>query len=300
MIDDQALLLSAALAPVALAAARADGVIVAANPAWATTTGWAPEDVIGRRLHDLVTTRGRLFLETHCLPILYSAGTVDEAAIEIVGPDGERIPVLLHARRDAATGDLQLALTAARERRAQQDELRRMRARERHNNDLQAFVARLRDQALAGVAPDELAALSAVGLRELLPAELVTVIEPGDARLVALAGDVERPPHADVAAEIEASVARFAGELCSSTSASRAGSGRSAAPGAGVPADPRRLARRPARRAGRAPPQRRALLRGRDPRGAGRGPDPVDGRPALPRRADDPRPRHRRARGVAR
>jgi PAS domain S-box-containing protein len=212
MRDDAASLLSAASAPVALAVADADGRIVAANPAWASTTGWAPDDVVERCLHDLVTPGARLFLETHCLPILLAGGAVDEAAIEIVSPQGARVPVLLHARRDEATGNLQLALTPARERRAQQDELRRMRARARHHNDLQASVAQLRDRALSGLPPQELSALAAADLAELLPADLVTVIGLGEhpPRLLAHAG--EEPAPATIRAEAEDCLARLAGE----------------------------------------------------------------------------------------
>src|SRR3954466_12864975 len=94
---DAALRLTAASAPVALAVADEGGRILAANDAWERTTGWSPAALIDRRLQDLVTPGGRLFLETHCLPILKSGATVDEVSLDLVAPDGERVAMLLYA-----------------------------------------------------------------------------------------------------------------------------------------------------------------------------------------------------------
>ena len=101
--------------------------------------------------------------------------------------------MLLYATRDASTGDLNVALTGARARREQHDELRRMRERERRSNDLQALVGQLSEHALGGLAPDALSELAAEGLRELLPADLVTVIEPASSHLLALCGVAAMP-----------------------------------------------------------------------------------------------------------
>ena len=113
---DPALRLTAAAAPIALAVIRANGRIVVANPAWEASTGWTPEELVGRRLLDVVSADARLYLQTHCFPILQSGGTVAEAAIEVVAPDGRSVPMLLYASRDALSGELHLALTSARAR----------------------------------------------------------------------------------------------------------------------------------------------------------------------------------------
>ena len=171
---------------------------------------------MGRRLLDVVSADARLYLQTHCFPILQSGGTVAEAAIEVVAPDGRSVPMLLYASRDALSGEMHLALTSARARHVEHVEPRRMRERERRAQDLQALVARLSEHALEGLAPDALSALAAGDLRDLLPADLVTVIEPtpSGAQLLALCRTTAgpAPSGASIQVEIKRSLARFAAE----------------------------------------------------------------------------------------
>jgi diguanylate cyclase (GGDEF)-like protein len=190
-------------APIALATLARDGTVLATNAAWRELTGRSDG-----RLHDVVSRGGRLFLETHCLPVLLSGQEVHEVAIDVERPGGERLPVLLHGRPGA--GALHLALAPAGGRRVQQEELRRMRSRERRANDLQALVARLGDLALGGAEPAGLAQVAAQGLADLLPADLVTILEvPGAGEVTGGLAAAPLLPDAPPAAEVDAEL-RFA------------------------------------------------------------------------------------------
>jgi sigma-B regulation protein RsbU (phosphoserine phosphatase) len=74
-----------------------DGTITKANSTFLTLIGYAAGEVLGRRLVDLLTPGGRLFLETRYAPLLRLQGSVRELALDLVGRDGTRIPVLLNA-----------------------------------------------------------------------------------------------------------------------------------------------------------------------------------------------------------
>ncbi len=75
-----------------------DGVIVRANGEFARLLGVPADEVVGRSLDGLVSAGGRILLETHVRPILEHAGVVREIALELVRPDGGRVPILLNAR----------------------------------------------------------------------------------------------------------------------------------------------------------------------------------------------------------
>jgi signal transduction histidine kinase len=66
--------------------------------------GAARDEVIGKRLHDLLTIPGRIYLETHLGPLLAMQGSVNEIALEVLCRERPPLPVLLSAvqKRDAA------------------------------------------------------------------------------------------------------------------------------------------------------------------------------------------------------
>ena len=105
-----------------------DGTIVKANQTFLTWTGFDRDELVGRRrLQELFPVGDRIFYETHWSPLLRMQGTVREIAVELVGRDGGRLPVLANAvlKRDN-DGHPQLIRTVvfdARERRAYEHEL---------------------------------------------------------------------------------------------------------------------------------------------------------------------------------
>jgi diguanylate cyclase (GGDEF)-like protein/PAS domain S-box-containing protein len=185
--------LDADQAPVALLEADEEGHITAANAALCDACGVAEAELRGRPWSQLLAAGSRLFVHTHCIPILLTRGHVAEVAVDLLDAAGERVPMLLYARRDPADGHLRVAFSGAAERRAQQHELRRARTRERARLGLQALTAELGEQALLGVAPDELHVMAADRLRTLLAAGRVTVVG-ADGRVGATAGALDVPP----------------------------------------------------------------------------------------------------------
>ncbi|MFN7130721.1 MAG: histidine kinase dimerization/phospho-acceptor domain-containing protein [Myxococcales bacterium] len=91
-------------APCGYFSARLDGTLVKANTTFLQWTGYTREEVVGKmRLQQLLTIGGRIFYETHCAPLLAMQGKLNEIALDLVGRNGQQIPVLLNAvmRRDA-------------------------------------------------------------------------------------------------------------------------------------------------------------------------------------------------------
>jgi diguanylate cyclase (GGDEF)-like protein len=233
--------LSADAAPVVLLETEEDWTIVAANAALRTFAGLEPAAVVGRRLPELVTRGSRIFLETHCVPVLLARNEVQEVAVEVVAADRRLLPAHLHAHRDPATGRLHVALVSAFNRRTHEEELRRMRARERAEHDLQALTARLSEQALRGIELDALCAVAADGLVVLLQAGLVTVAEVGPDGEVAVRAaraaraPIARPVEPDaVAVDVGRALVRFARESVLLETGPPEGAGRVCAGPAGV------------------------------------------------------------------
>ena len=114
-------------APCGYLSLRPDGRIAKANQTFCRWTGYAPGDLLGKRLHDLLNIAGRIFFETHFAPLLHMQGFLNEVALDFVRKDGERFPVLVNAteRKDAAGKPLFIRVTVfnATERRRYEREL---------------------------------------------------------------------------------------------------------------------------------------------------------------------------------
>ncbi len=114
-------------APCGYLSLRADGRIVKANQTFCRWTGYAPDELVGKRLHDFLNIAGRIFYETHFAPLLRMQGFFNEVALDLVRKDGERFPVLLNAaeRKDAQGKPLFIRLTVfnATDRRRYEREL---------------------------------------------------------------------------------------------------------------------------------------------------------------------------------
>ena len=84
-------------APCGYLSLRPDGRIFKANQTFCRWTGYVPDELVGRRLHDFLNIAGRIFYETHFAPLLRMQGFFDEVALDLVKKDREPFPVLVNA-----------------------------------------------------------------------------------------------------------------------------------------------------------------------------------------------------------
>jgi sigma-B regulation protein RsbU (phosphoserine phosphatase) len=128
-------------APCGYLSLRTDGRIAKANRTFCRWTGYAPDDLIGKRLHDFLNIAGRIFYETHFAPLLRMQGFFNEVALDFVKKDGEPFPVLVNAaeRKNADGRPLFIRLTVfnATDRRRYERELLKAR------DELKALTATL-------------------------------------------------------------------------------------------------------------------------------------------------------------
>jgi sigma-B regulation protein RsbU (phosphoserine phosphatase) len=131
-----------------------DGRIVKVNRTFESWTGLDRSDLIGaRRFADLLSPGGRIFYETHLLPLLHMQGWVREIAVELGGGEGRALPALVNAvlRRDAEGEPRAIRITVfdATDRRRYEEELLRARNREH------AIAQRLQESLLEGALTDD-------------------------------------------------------------------------------------------------------------------------------------------------
>jgi sigma-B regulation protein RsbU (phosphoserine phosphatase) len=90
-------------APCGYLSLRPDGRVVKTNQTFCRWTGYAPDDLIGKKFHDFLNIAGRIFYETHFAPLLRMQGFFNEVAFDLIKKDGEPFPVLVNAaeRTDA-------------------------------------------------------------------------------------------------------------------------------------------------------------------------------------------------------
>ena len=128
-------------APCGYLSLRPDGRIVKANQTFCRWTGYAPDELIGKRLHDFLNIAGRIFYETHFAPLLRMQGFFNEVALDLVKKDGEPFPVLVNAaERTNAEGKpqfIRLTVFNATDRRRYERELLKAR------DELKALAATL-------------------------------------------------------------------------------------------------------------------------------------------------------------
>ena len=86
-------------APAGYIVASTDGTILAANATMYAWTGVPEGGLDGTRLLDLMPAGDRLMYRTHAGPKLERDGHLGELSIELLGPDGQRKPVLLSITR---------------------------------------------------------------------------------------------------------------------------------------------------------------------------------------------------------
>src|SRR5919107_1606208 len=85
-------------APCGYLSTAPDGTLVRVNATFLRWTGYRAEELIGvKRFQDLLSVGGRIYHETHYAPLLRMQGSVREIAVDIVGANGDRLPVLVNS-----------------------------------------------------------------------------------------------------------------------------------------------------------------------------------------------------------
>jgi len=185
-------------APCGYLSAAPDGMLIRVNATFLRWTGYRREDLVGvKRFQDLLSVGGRIYHETHYAPMLRMQGSVREIAVDIVGANGDRLPVLINSVlvRDEQ-GEPQVVRTTvfdATERMLYERELLAARDRER--------IARERTERLQRITTLLAAAADAPAIAAAVTGELiealgaagggVTLHEPGTEERPALAAPDE-------------------------------------------------------------------------------------------------------------
>ncbi|MEA2143364.1 MAG: phosphoserine phosphatase RsbU/P [Solirubrobacteraceae bacterium] len=141
-------------APCGYLTCAVDGTILRVNRTFERLTGHDRAALLGRRFRDLLAPAGRIYHETHYVPLLQMQGAVREIALDIVRADGTRLPALVNAvqQRDEAGAPRLVRTTVfdATDRRAYEQEL--LRARRREQDIAQQLQRSLLSGALAASA----------------------------------------------------------------------------------------------------------------------------------------------------
>jgi sigma-B regulation protein RsbU (phosphoserine phosphatase) len=141
-------------APCGYLSLRPDGRIVKANKTFCRWTGYALDELTGKRLHDFLNIASRIFYETHFAPLLRMQGFFNEVALDLVRKDGEPFPVLVNAaeRTNAEGKPLFIRLTV-------------FNATDRRRYERELLKARDELKALAGTLEQRVAEVTAERLR---------------------------------------------------------------------------------------------------------------------------------------
>ncbi|MEO5766039.1 MAG: histidine kinase dimerization/phospho-acceptor domain-containing protein, partial [Casimicrobiaceae bacterium] len=177
-------------APCGYLSLQPDGRIVKANATFSSWIGFSVDELLSRRLHDLLNVAGRIFYETHFAPLLRMQGFFNEVALDLTTRQGARLPTLVNAaeRRDGNGNHLVTRLTVfnATDRRRYERELLEARGAaeaakkelEELNRALNASLldeqatAALREQFIAVLGHDLRTPLSAVAAGTALIAQM--------------------------------------------------------------------------------------------------------------------------------
>ena len=84
-------------APCGYVSISPDGKIVKANRTLAEWLGQSPDALVAKSVHDILGFGGRIAFETHLAPLLRMQGHVHEIALDLLTPDGEKIPIIANA-----------------------------------------------------------------------------------------------------------------------------------------------------------------------------------------------------------
>jgi sigma-B regulation protein RsbU (phosphoserine phosphatase) len=200
LLDDDAELLYER-APCGYLSTTPDGTVIKANATFLAFSGYAREDLVGRRrFAELLAAGGRIYHETHLAPMLQMHGAAREIALELVRADGTRLPALVNAvlERDEAERPvvIRYAVFDASQRRGYEEELLREKQRAEDSEARATELARTLQQTLIPPVVPDIAGLE-VGA-EYRPAgdgtevggDFYDIFQAGDDDWVVVIGDV--------------------------------------------------------------------------------------------------------------
>jgi phosphoserine phosphatase RsbU/P len=188
-------------APCGYLSTTPDGLIIKVNQTFLTLTGFDRHDLVGRRnFADLLSAGGRIFHETHYLPMLTMQDSAREIALDIVTSDGNRLAVLVNSvlERDAAGVPVvvRTAVFDATERRGYERELLHAKERAEQSEARATALARTLQRTLIPPAPphidglDVAATYRPAGNGEEVGGDFYDVFEVGTGDWVVVIGDV--------------------------------------------------------------------------------------------------------------
>ena len=127
-----------------------DGRILRVNQTFLDWTANSREALLsGGRFADLLTVGGRIYYETHCVPLLMVEGSVREIAVDLLCADGHTLPVLFGAEArltaDGAEPVIRATIFDASQRRSYERQLLRALDEERELRvQVEATLAQVR------------------------------------------------------------------------------------------------------------------------------------------------------------
>lgn len=167
-------------APCGYVSLSRDACIVKANRTLAEWLDSAPDQLLGKSIHEILGFGGRIAFETHLAPLLRMQGYVYEIALDLLTADGDKIPTIANAaeKRDTEGRHLftRLTLFKAVDRRTYERSLLEARVKAEAESNAQREAALVRDQFIAVLGHDlrnPLAAIQA-GMRFLSTREQIS------------------------------------------------------------------------------------------------------------------------------
>lgn len=142
-----------------------DGRIIRVNATLCNWLGHAADDLIGKRLRELLNIAGSIFYETHFAPLLRMQGFFEEIALDLVKADGTTMPVLANAVERRVSDGLvvtRVTLFRAPQRRRHERELAEARIAEQDaRRRLEEVNSKLQSRVTDAAAKEQVAAQDA-------------------------------------------------------------------------------------------------------------------------------------------
>lgn len=154
-------------APCGYLSLHPDGRIAMANAAVGAWTGCRPEQLVGKRIHDIVTFSTKIFLETQVFPLLRMQGSVSDVTLDLATPEGGKVPTRIHATecRDTTGRHLstRMILLKAVDRRKYERELASAKNEAEQAVAIEREAAVMREQFIAVLGHDLRNPLASIG-----------------------------------------------------------------------------------------------------------------------------------------